>query len=1050
MKIKYTQRSGKKGRAQYVDTDFALAIALQDDDDSDDDFQPGFLNQALALRTCAVAKDVKTQKVARRSLKLGRKQGGGGGEVGDAVRLEDGGEGDVKVCCDDVVVESTVGSVGLKERKESEKRVLTDHNSKSTGRSKSTGAVVVLDGDENGNNVRSGKVEKGLRASGLEEIDRVESTDWRIVSSLAGDPCELQEQSGNVLRYDSKRKIESSVHDIGWSDGVKKVKTVGEDVGTGRLEQTDVSVEVDSLSFDGDGDVMIDLGAEDDEEMIICTQIEAPVELEFGQSEKGQSGVVVDAGKKTAEGRPKSKFNIYDIVLGNHRKERVPIYVSNPTVDKVVECEGDVEELDSPGTAMRALVDEAELDYEALVSDEEENESMDPFECPLSGNPTHLDDLSVSGREQHVSDCLLEDNVPCGSGGFLVREVDNTEAAESVQQLSGQQPVTIETVDCPICGVCIEELSTAQREEHTNACLEKENMPCVRTSSGDFEGCQPESTELETTETIVCPICGDCIEELSTAQREVHTNACLDNSKEEGPGEVAETAAPEVAQALDRPDVGPVVKWLTNLNLGKYVDIFVKEEIDWATLKWLTEEDLSSLGITALGPRRKIVCAIQELRNPAPTAQRIAAMQESQRLSASVVVSSVDTLQGSKKSISDFFVPRNTGPRVPAPVSNTVAGPKAPVTTSISGGSASNRVQRGPITAGGNLRSAGTSGIPTWMCIPGTSFRVDAFKYTTGNCSNWFLTHFHSDHYQGLTRGFRYGKILCSSITARLVNLRIGVPLDRIQVLPLNETVLVDGVRVTFIDANHCPGSVMILFEPPNGKAVLHTGDFRFCSDMTCHEVLKACRITTLILDTTYCDPQYDFPLQDSVIQFVIDAIEAEAFNAKTLFLIGTYTIGKERIFLEVGKALKKYVYVGKAKQRLLDCMDLAEEDKRWLTTKDQQSHIHVVPLWSVASFKRMGSISRHYHGRYNSIVAFSPTGWSFGKDKKRLQGRPGRRYQQGSIIRYEVPYSEHSSFTELKEFVRTVAPENIVPSVISSAGLTADAMVASLLSEDS
>lgn len=72
--------------------------------------------------------------------------------------------------------------------------------------------------------------------------------------------------------------------------------------------------------------------------------------------------------------------------------------------------------------------------------------------------------------------------------------------------------------------------------------------------------------------------------------------------------------------------------------------------------------------------------------------------------------------------------------------------------------------------------------------------------------------------YQGLTRGFRHGKIFCSSITARLISLRIGVPLDRIQALPLNETVLIDGVRVTFIDANHCPGSVMILFEPPNGE----------------------------------------------------------------------------------------------------------------------------------------------------------------------------------------------------------------------------------------
>lgn len=41
------------------------------------------------------------------------------------------------------------------------------------------------------------------------------------------------------------------------------------------------------------------------------------------------------------------------------------------------------------------------------------------------------------------------------------------------------------------------------------------------------------------------------------------------------------------------------------------------------------------------------------------------------------------------------------------------------------------------------------------------------------------------------------------------------------------------------------------------------------------------------------CGRQYNFPKQESVVQFVIDAIQAEAFNPKTLFLIGTYTIGE-------------------------------------------------------------------------------------------------------------------------------------------------------------
>lgn len=78
----------------------------------------------------------------------------------------------------------------------------------------------------------------------------------------------------------------------------------------------------------------------------------------------------------------------------------------------------------------------------------------------------------------------------------------------------------------------------------------------------------------------------------------------------------------------------------------------------------------------------------------------------------------------------------------------------------------------------------------------------------------------HVADYQGLTRGFRYGHIFCSSITARLVNLRIGVSWEKIMIIPLHEKVKIAGVDVTFIDANHCPGSVMILFEPPDGEVI--------------------------------------------------------------------------------------------------------------------------------------------------------------------------------------------------------------------------------------
>jgi len=38
------------------------------------------------------------------------------------------------------------------------------------------------------------------------------------------------------------------------------------------------------------------------------------------------------------------------------------------------------------------------------------------------------------------------------------------------------------------------------------------------------------------------------------------------------------------------PKVASVVDWLHGLGLGKYEVIFVREEVDWDTLQWLTEE----------------------------------------------------------------------------------------------------------------------------------------------------------------------------------------------------------------------------------------------------------------------------------------------------------------------------------------------------------------------------------------------------------------------------------------------------------------------------
>ncbi|CAH9083211.1 unnamed protein product [Cuscuta epithymum] len=53
--------------------------------------------------------------------------------------------------------------------------------------------------------------------------------------------------------------------------------------------------------------------------------------------------------------------------------------------------------------------------------------------------------------------------------------------------------------------------------------------------------------------------------------------------------------------------------WLNQLGLGRYSPLFEIHEVDDDVLPKLTLEDLKDMGINAVGPRRKMYCAIQKL-----------------------------------------------------------------------------------------------------------------------------------------------------------------------------------------------------------------------------------------------------------------------------------------------------------------------------------------------------------------------------------------------------------------------------------------------------
>lgn len=316
---------------------------------------------------------------------------------------------------------------------------------------------------------------------------------------------------------------------------------------------------------------------------------------------------------------------------------------------------------------------------------------------------------------------------------------------------------------------------------------------------------------------------------------------------------------------------------------------------------------------------------------------------------------------------------------------------------------------------------------PFYKKIPGTGFTVDAFQFgEIEGCTAYFLTHFHSDHYCGLTKNFRF-PIYCNKITGNLVKSKLRVQEQYVHVLPMDTECVVNGIKVLLLDANHCPGATMILFYLPSGAVILHTGDFRADSSMERYPALMGQQIHTLYLDTTYCSPEYTFPSQQEVIQFAVSiAFETVTLNPRTLVVCGTYAIGKEKVFLAIAEVLGSKASMSRDKYKTLQCLESAAVNSL-ISVDWKGTLLHVLPMMQI-NFKSLQDHLNKFSENFDQILAFKPTGWTYSDSCLSLEDIKPRT--RGKITIYGIPYSEHSSYLEMKRFVQWLKPQKIIPTV--------------------
>lgn len=302
--------------------------------------------------------------------------------------------------------------------------------------------------------------------------------------------------------------------------------------------------------------------------------------------------------------------------------------------------------------------------------------------------------------------------------------------------------------------------------------------------------------------------------------------------------------------------------------------------------------------------------------------------------------------------------------------------------------------------------------------IRGTPIAVDVwqsrqcFSYT----SIFFLSHMHADHTAGLTSSWNQ-PIYCSETSARMLQHKFNIASQLLRPLEVNVAHMIPldergeaMMTVSLIDANHCPGSVMFLFEGYFGT-ILYTGDFRYTSDMFVDTplALSACKtIDALYLDNTYCNPKCIFSSRAEALVRICNIIQAHQGHQ---IKIGINTLGKEDLLVDLAMTFKTWIVVNQERLNMLKIIQV----KDVFTTNMNDGYIHVVNPRQITK-KNMERWNRDHE-----TIAILPTALYTG-----LNGQP---YVNQENV-FVVPYSDHSSYSELQDFVSRIKPRKIIPIV--------------------
>lgn len=169
---------------------------------------------------------------------------------------------------------------------------------------------------------------------------------------------------------------------------------------------------------------------------------------------------------------------------------------------------------------------------------------------------------------------------------------------------------------------------------------------------------------------------------------------------------------------------------------------------------------------------------------------------------------------------------------------------------------------------------------PSGVCCRRAGFHIDP----TRAVERALITHAHSDHARA---GHRH--VLATRETLDIMRLRYGEGFaGSVQEIRYGESIVLDGVKVSFHPAGHVLGSAQIAVEA-DGCRIVASGDYKDAKDPTCAPFeLVPCDV--FITEATFGLPVFRHPDAAHEVGKLLDSVNLFPDRAH---LVGAYSLGK-------------------------------------------------------------------------------------------------------------------------------------------------------------